>query len=358
MTHRYLVFLIAGALPLLLTGLIAPSMAHQLDFWLLWLGAMFVGLPVLFAEVALSARSADAPWHGMQKLTREADAGVIWRIFAVLSVLISLLIAGSVSSRIAFALTDGHLAEFGKSVQIPSIGLSAGVMVVVLILSLLKSRLLPVGLLLLVAGAVIALLGGVTIPAMSEVSLGEWAKAVVLALLCVGVGSGLYWFGTVGISNQSMQLKKSLSGLILPIWLTQLAFGALALLVSSSLIDAWSFVVSGLGMLLVAAFLLYYAGSQLIARLGVLVGGGLTVILAMLASLLPTAVMSQLIAVVALLAVLLLAIFAGFVMKISHLRKTFNFASELRYNIWRVLVRIIVPVAVLMALVGLVLEWL
>ena len=95
MLHRYTVFFVACALPLLFIGQVAPNMARELDFWLLWVAAMaLVGLPVLFAEFALSARSADMPWQGMQKLTREADASIAWRGFALLSVVVAILISG------------------------------------------------------------------------------------------------------------------------------------------------------------------------------------------------------------------------------------------------------------------------
>jgi SNF family Na+-dependent transporter len=42
----------------------------------------------------------------------------------------------------------------------------------------------------------------------------------------------------------------------------------------------------------------------------------------------------------------------GWMMKISHLRKAINFSSEGFYNIWRIAVRIILPLAILMALVA------
>ncbi len=37
---------------------------------------------------------------------------------------------------------------------------------------------------------------------------------------------------------------------------------------------------------------------------------------------------------------LIYAIFAGWIMKISHLRKSMNFSNEAFYNIWRIAVRI------------------
>ena len=358
MLHRYTVFFVACALPLIFIGQVAPNMARELDFWLLWVLAMvLVGLPVLFAEFALSARSGDTPWQGMQKLTREADAGLVWRGFALLSVLIAILIAASISGRIAL----GAYAHFGSTLQhsdIPAFGIAAGLTVIALILSLLKSRLLIVGVLLILMGSLLSLAdSAVSVPVMTEVSLVEWSRAVVLALLCVGVGTGLYWFGGMATTPSLMQAKKSLAGYILPIWLTQLIFGSLAILAGSALVTIPSFVVTSLGMLLIAAFLLYYAAIQLTARFGFLVAVAATLLLAILFSVIPANILLIVIICLSLVAVLMLSIFSGFVMKISHLRKTFNMNSELRYNIWRVFVRIIVPIAIIAALVGLVLEW-
>lgn len=363
MLSRYTVFFVACALPLLFAHQIAPSMAHELDFWLLWVIAMLVvGLPVLFAELALSARSGDGVWLGMQKLTREADAKITWRAFAGLSVLVSLLISATMTARIGAGLHQ-HLPQLNLSV--PSIGLSAGAMIVALILSLLKTRLLGVGVIIVIIGGLISLFdgglaSGVSVPTITSVSLGEWARAVSLALLSVGVGTGLYWFLGVDMTRQVMDKnnKKPLSGLILPIWLTQLVFGAFALMVGSAFVTPTSFAVTSVGMLFIASFLVYYAISQLKIRFGLIKGVSAGIVLAMLLSTLPANIALMALVVISLLAVVILAVFSGFVMKISHLRKTFNFKSEGRYNIWRVLVRIGVPLAIIIALIGWVGQWL
>lgn len=359
MLSRYTVFFLACALPLLFAHQIAPSMAHELDFWLLWVIAMLVvGLPVLFAELALSTRSGSGVWLGMQKLTREADAKISWRIFAGLSVLISLLICATMTARIGAGIPQ-HLPQLGLS--IPSVGLSVGAMMIVMILSLLKTRLLIAGLTLVVIGGLISLFdgglsSGISIPSMTATSLSEWAKAVSLALLSVGVGTGLYWFA--GESSTTQLHKKPLSGFILPIWLTQLIFGAFALLVGSAFVTPTSFVVSGVGMLLIASFLFYYATRELKARFGLIKGICAGIVLALLLATLPAKIALMLLLIVSLMAVLLLSVFSGFAMKISHLRKTFNFKSEGRYNIWRVLIRIGVPLAIILAFIGWVKLWL
>jgi uncharacterized membrane protein YkvI len=56
--------------------------------------------------------------------------------------------------------------------------------------------------------------------------------------------------------------------------------------------------------------------------------------------------------VVALLTILGFALLTGWIMKISHVRKALNFSSEAVYNVWRVAIRLLVPITVLWLLVG------
>jgi hypothetical protein len=50
---------------------------------------------------------------------------------------------------------------------------------------------------------------------------------------------------------------------------------------------------------------------------------------------------------------LIYAIFAGWMMKISHLRKALNFSSEAVYNLWRIAMRIVLPLAIIVAIIAL-----
>jgi len=80
-------------------------------------------------------------------------------------------------------------------------------------------------------------------------------------------------------------------------------------------------------------------------------------VLSLALAMVPTAWLNQLIIVISLVTAVWLAVFAGWQMKISHLRKSLNFSSEGLYNLWRIAVRIIVPLAVVLAIVGWVLGW-
>jgi len=55
---------------------------------------------------------------------------------------------------------------------------------------------------------------------------------------------------------------------------------------------------------------------------------------------------------------LIYALFAGWIMKISHLRKSMNFSSETFYNIWRIAVRVVLPVSIIVAIIAVLGQWL
>ncbi|HAA06433.1 MAG TPA: hypothetical protein DCD99_03685, partial [Acinetobacter schindleri] len=54
---------------------------------------------------------------------------------------------------------------------------------------------------------------------------------------------------------------------------------------------------------------------------------------------------------------LIYALFAGWIMKISHLRKSMNFSSEAFYNIWRIAVRVVLPVSIVVAIIAVLGQW-
>lgn len=49
---------------------------------------------------------------------------------------------------------------------------------------------------------------------------------------------------------------------------------------------------------------------------------------------------------------LIYAVFAGWVMKISHLRKAMGFSNELFYNLWRIAVRLVLPISIVIAMIA------
>ena len=375
MMIRYASYFIAVLLPLLLFRWFAPASIGEIDFWLLWLLAMvLVALPVVYAEIALAYRSVEGPLAGMQKLTRESDASPIWRSFGWLAALVSIVIAALIISGASTGILTA-LTELNSTPDVPSFAVAAGLMVITVLLSLLGTAPLPIGLGLMVVGLILGIANGVPNIsfAMTDISLVEWARAVALALVSVGAGTGLYWFGQNLVSKQTITAVEANSQqaqnkaardyratkLVLPIWILQLLVGVVALFISGMSLPPIGQLLYWAGVLFVVSYLLHYSTQQLTHKFGLLVSLIITFVLALLLVVaIPTTWLVGILVIVSSVAVLLLSVFAGWQMKISHLRKSLNFSNEAFYNLWRVAIRLVVPLALLLALIGWVIQWL
>lgn len=377
MMIRYASYFIAALLPLLLFRWFASSMVAEIDFWLLWLVAMvLVSLPIVYAEIALAYRSVDAPLSGMQKLTREADVSPLWRSFGWLAPLVAIIIAALVVSGASSGILLA-LADLNTLVDVPSFAIAGAFLVIVILLSLLGATTLPIGLGLIIVGLLLGFVNGLPDISfeMTSISLSEWARAVALALVSVGVGTGLYWFGhylttqyttSVAANNQqgyAASTSKQVSSqratsLVLPLWITQLLVGIVALLTSALLLPPIGQLAYWVGVLFVASYLLYFSTQLLKPKFGLLVSLLVTlVITAVLVIAVPDQWLVGLLVIVSSVAALSLSVFAGWQMKISHLRKSLNFSNEGLYNLWRVAMRILVPLALVLALIGWLIQW-
>ncbi len=379
MMVRYASYFMAALLPLLLFRWFAPASIGEIDFWLLWLLAMvLVSLPVVYAEIALAYRSVDAPLAGMQKLTREADASPLWRSFGWLAAIVAIVIAALVISGASSGILSA-LSELNSAPNLPAFAVAGGLMVIAVLLSLLGVAPLPIGLGLMVAGLAIGLANGLpTIDfAMTDISLSEWARAVALALVSVGAGTGLYWFGQHLVTRQTVTAVQSgnqyatsslsskaydnyrATKLVLPIWILQLLVGMVALFISGLALPPIGQLLYWIGVLFVASYLLHYSANQLAHKFGLVISLVLTLAIGLLLVIaIPTTWLVGILVVISSAAVLLLSVFAGWRMKISHLRKSLNFANEAFYNLWRIAIRLIVPLALILALTGWVMQWL
>lgn len=336
------IYVFAALLPFLSFSWLLPNGVVELDRWLLWVLAMLVvGLPMLFLELALAKRSQQSVWTGIQILTREADAQLHWRLIAVLSVLLFLLFGAALLSSLSSTLSSSNDLPYQPHPMAASFVLT----ICALLIAPFKQKTLPIALVCMMVAAVFGFDG--TAPILTAVSVKEWGIAVIMALFSTGLGTGAYWF----LQTSDAPAHPSLAQAAFRIWLIQLAFGLLAFgLFNVHNKAALPFVA--LGVLCASAFLFYYAHSQLIARFGLFVGVGMGVASVLIFALLPSAFLHKLVVVVALLTALCLSLFTGFVMKSSHLRKALGFASEGRYLLWRVFVRIVLPIMIVSSLVG------
>lgn len=369
MSNRSASLFIAALLPLLLFRWFVPSPAGQIDFWLMWLAAMIgVGLPLLYAEIGLAHRSQKTPAQGIQELTRQADTSTIWRSFVWITVLMALVIAAlSVDAVSANVLEAAH--QLGINFDVPSIAL-AGIMVVIAgMLSLLGGTTLIAAIALIAVAFVMGAVSHMSSISlvMTEATLGEWARAVTLALVSVGAGTGLYWFNNPLVHSnveQSAERGKNTREIatktVLPIWLMQLAIGSVALIFTTGVLPPAATLIYALGVLAAAAYFMHYASSQLATRFnrfGIWIATLVSIVVALILVAAATPqVLSVILVAVSVLSALILAIFSGWQMKISHMRKSLNFKSEGIYNLWRVAIRILAPLLVIVAIVGWVLS--
>ena len=386
-------YLLACVLPLFLFTWFAEPYASQMDFWLAWLVAMLlVSLPVLFAEIGLARRSGQSPLLAMPVLTRESDSSMAWRGYGWLAQLTALSLAALVIASIG---VHGQALFAMVGVVLPTFVVGALLMAVVLIISTLGFGLIK-PMLLLALLAVLATIGihladgfELTNIQMTAFSLAEWARAVALALLCFAVGGGVCWWELSQTNlnqtqpnqvNQSAQSQLSASRQVLPILAVQVVVGLVAMVLVASkeatlsmtlmLMSTDTTLVQGakMGSTLASGLLVMAGVSLAIAlvsmtmiqvkeRLG-LVKSMLMLLPALVLVVLPVYVLWGLTVMLSIISVLMLSIFVGWQMKISHLRKSLNFSSEINYNLWRVAIRIFVPLALLVAMVGWVQIWL
>jgi hypothetical protein len=374
MMVRYASYLMAAILPLLLFHWFTPASIGQIDFWLLWLLAMvIVALPMVYAEIALAYRSRQAPVGGMQVLTREADASILWRGFGWLAAIVAIVIAALAISGASMGV-QGALTESGVQLSMPTFALSAGLIVIAMLLSLLGAGTLPVGFVLMGVGLLFGLFAGHPAWdfAMTQVSLAEWGRAVALALVSVGAGTGIYWYAQNAANTTAEQLGQDgypiaasknnglrASQQVLPIWGLQLVAGLAALLISGINLPPLGALFYLVGVLCVSAYLLHYAAEQFKVKFGLIISLVLTLLIGVvLAAALPATWLVIVLVISSSVAALLLSVFAGWQMKISHLRKSLNFGNEAFYNLWRIAIRILVPLAMLLAAIGWLGEWL
>lgn len=349
--NRFQPILIAGLLPLLIFTWFSRHVVGQIDFWLLWLIAMtLVGLPLVFAEIALAHRSGTTPLIGLQKLTREADVSTTWRGFGWLTVVLLLVVVGH--------LLNNSAQAFQSMITIAKPALIAIMALLVIGLSFAKHLAGWLAFALAIVGVVLNVSQtGIATWQMTQTSLTEWSFAVVLALVCVGAGTGLFWQARANqLLNQSEKNDKAVaSRSVLPVWCFQLVGGAVIAMSFNAQSNSAN-VVYALAMLAGASYLVHLLTQQISLKFRQQGFNFLVLVMVAVASLLlamlPTAWLNQLLIVISLVSAVWLAVFVGWQMKISHLRKSLNFSSEAIYNVWRIAVRIVVPLAIILALVG------
>ena len=351
---KWLSPLMAFCLSFLIIATLAPitgiQIDRQLDFWMLWLATMLIlALPVCYLEIALAKRSKTTALQALSSLTREADSSQRWRIVGWLAVVFIPFLAGAMLNHASNVVSIANL-----EVQQPAI--LAGLVIAALLLSLIP-RLILVGITTIgvIASLVLANVMGTALPEwqVTPVQFSEWGNATVLALVASGLGMGLYWQSSLTAVKQQDVATKT----VLPIWIAQLlaviAFGFFAV---KAEVPAFALIAA---IVAAAALMLQMAREQLQQRQINVIIQWVIVAVATLVWLIPniTPVFNNLLILWGLVISLIYALFAGWIMKISHLRKSMNFSSEAFYNIWRIAVRVVLPVSIVVAIIAVLGQW-
>lgn len=355
-----------------------------LGAWLLLL--LLLGLPLVLLELMLGKRARRAPLEGLAFLTREADARRGWRFAAwggagavFLAMAAMALVAGGSVNFLVRDLGIAGAAVTGASAEGPALPLGTGSLLLLaaafsLINPLLRSRLQLAGLVLVSALLLVAALANAGIVETAypsrALSAGDWREAGRLALLSLGGGLGVLW-----LAGMRLPKEAPLGRLGVGILLLQSVFALLLLLALAPFVAALQASAAGAGpviapsgpgvwvvlggMLLVTLLALPQVAEPVLLRLAERGMGRLpaVVLVFMSACLLAEAVwlfghaagvlaLLKALSLLVLLVLLCLSLFAGWGMKISHARKELALPSEGVYNLWRVAVRLGVPLAI------------
>nr|WP_298892327.1 hypothetical protein [uncultured Acinetobacter sp.] len=348
---------LAFCLSFLFSVTLAPTLGliayQQYDFLVLWLVTMLVlALPALYMEVGLAKRAKSAPLQGLMQLTRDADVSTKWRTVSWLAVVIVPLFAGAMIHYANSAVMSQLTLQSNTMGLNPSIAILVLAIVAVALSMLPRLILLAVSSLAVIAFIVLGMLAQQGTWQWTGVSFAEWAKVVTLTLVTGGLGLGVYWQSATQNIQANNAEKASITPVVLAIWVAQ-AIGLLAMLWANQSATMTQSIVLLVGALSLSAYLLQLIRAQLIQRQIALPIQALILLIPILIWALPISnVLYPILIALGLVLCLAYAIFAGWLMKISHLRKSLNFKNEMSYNLWRILIRIVVPVSIVVAMIA------
>ena len=356
--------LLAFSATLLLLLVFAPALVpniyilQQYDFWgVVMLLQLLLATPMLLLELALAKRSQSSPLKGIMQLTREADVSPRWRGLAwggavLVAILASVLLFNSSQLlqrelQLQAAIQLQPLWIYA-SLAVLSLGLSIAPRMVLVILS-------AVFVLAVVISVLIIPMGMAQVWQFTAFTGAEWGSALALVAISSLLGTGIFWqLCSQSIKKTSTTQLSHLSFLspvvvmqLLAIVLAALTLGAADAFATSTV----PLVALIIALIVLAALFWQLLLQQLQQREASLLMRGLIVLLPIiLLSQLPFALATKIAVLLALILCAGYAIFVGWKMKISHLRKALNVQHEALYNLWRIGVRILVPLMVLSAI--------
>jgi len=356
---------------------------------------LLLALPLRLLELMLGRRSRRSPIEGMAFLTREADAQRGWRAVAwgsaladILAITGLALLAGWGGSFLGHRFLSETVQTATSAGLVWPVGTGTA-FILATGLSLLTPAWRELANTLALAGVVIclgvaALSGAASFGAYdTTTTLGAdgWREAMRFALLAGGGGLGVVWLTGMHLPKGTglgrftlglVALQAVLAGLV---WLALAPFvtaaagavGSDAVLelipmaMGAGLAPTLLFVALGIA----AVFALAFAAEPLLVKLAekkvprlpavvlvFIVGATLAEMLWMVGRVEGVHLLLEGVRDLLLLVMAGFALFAGWVMKISHARKELALPNEGIYNVWRVAVRLVVPLAILFVFSG------
>lgn len=346
---------LAFCLSIIFSLVLAPTLGlvayQQYDFWLIWGIAMLVlAFPLTIMEVALAKRAKVSPLQGFMQLTRDADRSTKWRLIGWGAVLFVPFMAGGMLSFAAQHIQAQFAISLSSSLIIPvltivAVALSCMPRMVVFLLTLLAT------LAVIVTGI---LQQPIQHWQWTAFEFQEWSKIVTLIVVTSGLGLGLYWQSAL----QAAKTQQAATPLALPIWLAQaVGLGVFAFI--NDITSPMQTVALVVAILALAGLLLQFVRTQLVDRQITLVLQIAVLFVPVLLWAIPQSavVFYPVLVISGLLLALAYTVFVGWLMKISHLRKSIQFSNEAIYNLWRIMLRIVIPLAVILSLIGWLLAW-
>ena len=318
----------------------------QFDFWVLCvLVSVLFGLPLTIMELALAKRTRITPLVGLMQLTRDADVSPRWRMLGWIAVAMMVLVGGGLLHDAMLLSIVPHQLNMGW------------LMYLILCIVAFGLSLIPRQWLIILTGlatVLVVILGFshqvVQTWTWTDMTWLEWSKAVIMSMVTSGLGWGLYWT----YASQQSTIPERVTKDALSIWFMQL-LGLVALAIvqnhSSEMVQQWLTLVAVLGL---TSLLLQTVREQLVAKNMILPIQALILLLPLFIWIIPlhSSILYFGLCALGLSLVLSYAIFVAWRMKISHVRKGINFSNEAIYNLWRIIMRIGLPIAMILAVVG------
>ncbi len=324
------------------------------------MSAVFAAWPLALAERALAVRSKRSLIDGMQHLTRESDAARGWRFIAYSGLLAGLLAMVLTATWVSvFATVAVQSLMQDQSGWLSSAMLVPALTIFAIFLGLLRyvgranltHWLLPM---LLLAGVSAYSLSHEQVwPLDSSLALPGgigWSAALLIGALLGGAGLMVRWPWQQHVTPQPLLQGASvvfamamLISLMLPGLAAVLLAAVACLLMLLALARPWLAVLSARGLAMWPALFVV-----------LVVITGLAELLWYTAGLVRLQQLSLVLLLWMTVNALVLAIYAGWVMKMSHARKALNLPSEAAYNVWRIAIRWVAPIILLAGVASLV----